>query len=76
MKMIARYPVMLMTAATAKDYVFVLLVLSIFVVLVGVLLPAVWSAKPSRRRDARAVLEVVLQWSLDLLAPGGRRGRR
>ncbi|MER6809971.1 hypothetical protein ABT299_11880 [Spirillospora sp. NPDC000708] len=63
-------------ALAVRDWVLLLIALSVVVVLFGVLLPAVWSSKPARRQAARAVLEAVLQWSLDLLVPSGRRGRR
>jgi hypothetical protein len=33
----------------------------ITVLVVGVLLPAVWSGKPARRSAARAVLEILLR---------------
>jgi len=34
------------------------MVVATFIVLVGVVLPAVWSDRPARRRDARRVIEI------------------
>jgi hypothetical protein len=45
----------------------VLLVVIVFAVVCGVIFPAVWSKKPTRRRDARAVLEIL--W---IRRPGGK----
>ncbi|NYD51612.1 hypothetical protein BJY14_007595 [Actinomadura luteofluorescens] len=57
----------LVAALAIRGWFLLLIALSVVVVLFGVLLPAVWSSKPSRRQAARTVLEAALQWSLDLL---------
>jgi len=47
-------------AATLADrWILVLLVVIVFVVVCGVIFPAVWSKKPTRRRDACVVLEIL-----------------
>jgi hypothetical protein len=54
-------------AALADRWILVLLGVIVFAVVCGVILPAVWSKKPTRRRDARAVLEIL--WTR---RPGGK----
>jgi hypothetical protein len=45
--------------ALADRWVFVLLGFVLLTVICGVVLPAVWSSKPARRRDTRTVLETL-----------------
>jgi phosphotransferase system glucose/maltose/N-acetylglucosamine-specific IIC component len=53
--------------ALADRWILVLFVVIVFAVVCGVIFPAVWSKKLTRRRDARAVLEVL--WTR---RPGGQ----
>lgn len=48
-------------ALTSQD-VFVILVLVVFTISVLVILPAVWSSKPARRKAALAVLDRLTRW--------------
>jgi hypothetical protein len=48
-------------AASYSPMVLAVVVLLVLLVYCGVILPAVWSAKPTRRRDAHRVLQQLLR---------------
>jgi hypothetical protein len=48
-------------AAVHSRMVLAVAAVIVLLVYVGVILPAVWSTKPTRRRDARAVLQQLLR---------------
>ena len=54
------FPALPVTAAEAEIAVYIMTTLAV-VVVVGVVLPAVWSEKPARRNAARTVLEIFIR---------------
>jgi hypothetical protein len=55
----------------AVHFPMALVVVAVIVLLVyaGIILPAIWSAKPTRRRDARAVLQQILRFLQEPRSP-------
>jgi hypothetical protein len=58
-------------AIAAVHFPMALAVVAVIMLLVyvGIILPAVWSTKPARRRDARAVLQQILYFFREPRSP-------